>query len=259
MSERAAVCLGFRNWHLDHLQRCLTSLTRWRTLSIFLTDLGSTPAVREGVHRITRKFGRVSVLDVPSAEWSRSLALNRAAQAACDLLGPQLQTLVFTDADMLFPERWFDGVAAVFAQPSGWETFWLTDSRDLPPGWEQAVPSTPITDEFLLEHSLPHPRIGQGAAMVVPRAWFDTVGGFDETYRVWGCEDNDLTLRAQWSGLPVTWLPDAWVAHQWHPRDWATEAQFEQVRRNRAYFAARLAARGPIVRNRPEPVEGMRT
>jgi hypothetical protein len=79
---------------------------------------------------------------------------------------------------------------------------------------------------------------------------------------VWGCEDNDLTARAQWDGLDVRRLSNevppwssaefigAWVAHQWHRRDWPTPEQLAQVRRNRAYFYQRIADGGPIIRNR---------
>jgi len=86
--------------------------------------------------------------------------------------------------------------------------------------------------------------------MVVPAEWFWKVGGFDEFYQVWGAEDQDLVDRATWDGLPVQWLPEAWVVHQWHRRDWPTPAQFDVVNRNRVYYRARGVARGPIVRNK---------
>jgi GT2 family glycosyltransferase len=85
--------------------------------------------------------------------------------------------------------------------------------------------------------------------MVAYRRWFHRVGGFDEFYRVWGAEDNDLVLRAEWDGVGAEWISGAVVYHQWHRRDWPTPEQTEQVAINREYLAARARAGGPIVRN----------
>jgi GT2 family glycosyltransferase len=107
------------------------------------------------------------------------------------------------------------------------------------------------SDWELYQSSTIHPTVGQGGAMVVPIPWFIKVGGFDEAYEVWGAEDNDLVLRAQWDGLPIEWLPEesAWVVHQYHNRAWPTTKQADQVKRNRVYLAERIAAKGPIIRN----------
>jgi hypothetical protein len=246
------ICLGFRNWHLDHLERCLDTLQRgpW---PVSLIDLGSAPGVLEHVDRIAQAHACVvSFCLMPQPEWSRSVALNEAARLLGG--GPGAETLVFTDADMLFPESWFEILATMLDAEGGRETLWLTDSRDLPrasarwpAGWWRSEP-------WLLASTVEHDRVGQGAAMVVPRAWFDRVGGFDEAYRVWGCEDNDLVLRAQWDGQPVDWLPGAWVAHQYHDRTWPTPEQLQQVARNRTYLAARIAERGPVIRAPRGPV-----
>lgn len=43
------------------------------------------------------------------------------------------------------------------------------------------------------------------------------VGGFDEEFRGWGFEDNDLALRLQESGLPLRFAPSLPAWHQIHP------------------------------------------
>jgi hypothetical protein len=253
---KLAYCLGFRNWYLRHLQRCLESLRTWDPTSpIVVTILDEHPEpvvdVAEGVVKAAREFQPITLAHLPQPEWSRSYALNRAAQLAARTM-PDVTHFVFTDADMLFPSTWFGTVTLTVTDA---ETLWLTRSRDLPPEtvWEQHDGlSYWRRDTWLREHSHPHGNdLGQGGAMVVPRAWFERVGGFDEFYSVWGCEDNDLTLRALWSGRPVTWLPDAiaWVAHQWHDRTWPSAAQWVQVRKNRDYLAQRMLEQGPIARN----------
>jgi hypothetical protein len=249
-----AFCLGFRDWHLDHLERCLQSIRAHSSADIAVADLGSELAMRRALRKLClRSTIGANLIEVARPEWSRSVALNVAAQH----VGTP-DWLVFTDADMLFPASWFKTV-------HDWVggALWLTRSRDL--GESDTTIGLRVnalfshkrseSDAWLYAHSTPHGNdLGQGAAMVVPRPWFTQVGGFDEFYQVWGCEDNDLTARAQWDGLQVRWLPDAehqaWVVHQWHRRDWPTPLQFEQVQRNRMYFSQRLAAQGPVVRNR---------
>jgi hypothetical protein len=239
------LCLGFRYWNREHLERCLAWLAPC-PYPLVIADLGSAPPLRRMISDLRLKPRPTTVIEVPATEWSRSVALNRAAATH----GAAVETLVFTDADMLFPSSWFAALTRALAQPRGAMTLWLTDSRDLPQGWEGRPVTGHDPDGALWALSDPHPRVGEGAAMVVPRAWFTTVGGFDEYYRVWGAEDNDLTMRARWAGLAVEWIPEAWVAHQWHRRDWPTPGQFQQVAKNRQYLASRVAEQGPIVRNR---------
>lgn len=241
-----AFCLGFRNWHVQHLRRCLVSIRAHTDAPIMLCDLGSDDlaAVQNSL------FDDVTLLVYPQPEWSRSIALNFAADQSPRDRG--VTHYVFTDADMIFPGSWFEYVETVNLDAN---VLWLTRSRDLHPVsmaiLDLKMTGFKIEDQWLYDWSSPHGNdLGQGAAMIVPRVWFEKVGGFDEYYRVWGCEDNDLTMRAEWDGLTVQWLDNqAWVAHQWHRRDWPTPEQLAQVRRNREYFYQRLVNRGPIVRN----------
>jgi glycosyltransferase involved in cell wall biosynthesis len=43
------------------------------------------------------------------------------------------------------------------------------------------------------------------------------IGGFDEEFRGWGFEDNDLALRLQETGLPLHFEPTISTLHQVHP------------------------------------------
>ncbi len=239
-----AVCLGFRDWHLDHLARCLTSIRANTPSPIVVCDLGSAEGLMPKLRWIVAGVdGRLVYR--PESEWSRSRALNFAAQHA----PPHVERYVFTDADMIFPRSWFRLAEA--ADPS---KFWLTRARDLDEVTTYHLPTPPEPlpkDEWFLERSTEHPLVGQGAAMLVPATWFWKVGGFDEFYRVWGSEDQDLVERARWDGLAPQWLPEklAWVVHQYHRRDWPTPAQFAIVQRNRDYFHERLMAQGPVIRN----------
>jgi glycosyltransferase involved in cell wall biosynthesis len=59
------------------------------------------------------------------------------------------------------------------------------------------------------------------------------LGGFDEQFRGWGCEDNDLGYRLFREGAEFSWLPAAWGVHCPHPVSPTMEAE---VRRNCLYM-----------------------
>jgi len=249
-----AFLLGFKDWHLEHLDRCLASIRRHFSGPVVVSDLGSRD-YDSAVAPLLQIYGAIQVR-VPSTEWSRSVALNAAARS----VPPGTNWLIFTDADMLFSGSWFSIVEQTLMSPPNVKvkgTLWLTHSRDLDEAATALIPPGIVySDIWLYYASTPHPTdLGQGGGMVIPRWWFEKVGGFDEFYRVWGGEDNDLVLRAQWNGLSVEWLPRCWVTHQWHRRDWPTQEQFRRVEENRAYLRAREVERGPIVRNQRGGVE----
>ena len=51
-----------------------------------------------------------------------------------------------------------------------------------------------------------------GAAMLIPRDLFETLGGFDERFFLYS-EDTDLCLRIRLMGLEITQVPDALLYH----------------------------------------------
>jgi glycosyltransferase involved in cell wall biosynthesis len=63
------------------------------------------------------------------------------------------------------------------------------------------------------------------------------LGGFDEQFRGWGCEDNDLGYRLFHEGAEFSWLPAAWGVHYPHPISPTMEAE---VRRNCLYLLSKF-------------------
>lgn len=55
-----------------------------------------------------------------------------------------------------------------------------------------------------------------GASILVVRAFWDDVGGFDERYIPAYCEDSDLAMAARAHGLHVTYIPSSEVVHFEH-------------------------------------------
>ncbi len=81
-----------------------------------------------------------------------------------------------------------------------------------------------------------------GVCPCFPAALFDAVGGVEEGFVGWGCEDQDLIERVCATGLTLVRAPDLLYFHLPHERerDWVDA---EMTARNRLKFAARRAAR----------------
>ena len=213
-----------------------------------VVDLGSRPAVLSSVESLVKKFHSLqpwrdmALIHFSRDIWSRAVALNTAARS----YRPTIEYFIFTDADMIFPPEW---IAKILPELRP-DRVLLTRTRDLSAEvMERFTPKDLISPTRLWTLSTPHSVMGQGGAMVVPSAWFQKAGGFDEFYQTWGAEENDLVFRAQWDGLDVRWATETFVCHQWHPRDWATPEDWERINANRCYLAARIREHGPITRN----------
>lgn len=81
-----------------------------------------------------------------------------------------------------------------------------------------------------------------GVCPCFPAALFDEVGGVEEEFVGWGCEDQDLIERVCATGMTLVRSPDLLYFHLPHERerDWVDA---EMTARNRQKFAARRTAR----------------
>lgn len=98
---------------------------------------------------------------------------------------------------------------------------------------------------------------GSAAALLVRRAAFDAVGGFDPCWGVGYYEDADLCFRLRAAGWATVLAPAATVAHDGHA-SFSSRARRAQLRRNRPAFVERhhdqLLGR-PLVRRPPADLE----
>lgn len=65
-------------------------------------------------------------------------------------------------------------------------------------------------------YRVPSPDGGLGGTFVCARADFERVGGYDETYRGWGEEDNDLYDALEFAGVRPGLLPAGLMEHLAH-------------------------------------------
>lgn len=157
--------------------------------------------------RIARALG-AQVLVLPGL--SIGALRNRGAAAS------QSEWLAFLDADIEVPETWLShlvdlqgqGVADVFALDC--------DTPEQAPWFARAWQRRTLRAGELLQPQqwLPSPNL------LMPRHWFDTVGGFDEHLRTG--EDKDFTLRLAAKGARLAVLRDPVVLH------WGFEANWKE-------------------------------
>ncbi len=144
-------------------------------------------------------------------EFSRSLALNRAAELATG------HVFAVCDADTTYPSAADFSYATGCALNGEWtlperyirlgprcSSAWMASGFHAPPptNWERDV-----------EQEYPFANSG---VVVLPREAFERVGGFDQRFKGWGGEDDAMraALEALWS--PPTRYGIA--LHLWHPR-----------------------------------------
>lgn len=193
-------------------------------------------------------------LDSPG-NFDRAVALNRAARKA------EGDVFLICDADTTYADLPDFDAALAIASDGGWtlparyvrlgpriSEAWLTlaPEADAPP-WEHDV-----------EQEYPFANSG---VVVMPRAAYDAMSGFDERFRGWGGEDDAMR-----GALEALWGPPTRVGvalHLWHPRSAEETTSQPHNAANRVladrYGAAAKVGRAAmlaLIRERPLDVLG---
>ncbi|TAM61528.1 glycosyltransferase family 2 protein [bacterium] len=210
------------------LEAALSSLEQQvlrEPFEVIVVDNGSSDHTAAVIERFA------SVLDVRGVREerpNRGLARNRGiAQARGEIV-------VFCDDDVVLPLDWLAGHARAHAESDG----------------AVCAVSGPIIN--VLSHDerpLPGPRNFSRAFFCtcnvsVSRERLNAVGGFDESFDLYGWEDTELGARLRDAGVERRF---AWDAYLWHVKPPAAETLDAQLRK--AAEKGRMAAR--YVRKRP--------
>ncbi len=209
--------IPIRNRSGQRLENCVRSL-RWQApvdaadLEIVLSDFGSTPEHLASVHDIADRYGARVVAVTTDAVWNRSRALNIGIQGATGRL------CFCTDADMIFaPNFVHQLLTQEAAHRAGDGALVVAPCFDLPDGVATANLTAADFPRLRAAAALRETN-GTGACQVATRAFFEAIRGYDEGFKYWGGEDDDLAFRAATFGLTrVSIGTDAAMLHQWHP------------------------------------------
>ena len=209
--SRIAFIIPVRN-DPERLARCLSSIGRDSGTDVLVADNGST----DDTPAVAKRAG-ARVLDLPGLKVSE--LRNRAAMSASgDLLG-------FVDADHEISPGWSDAAVQILMDP----TIAAAGAMYTSPGrtWVQAMYGA-LRGETRGAADVPW--LGSGN-LVVRRAAFDSVGGFDASLEA--CEDVDLCQRLRLRGWRIVGderlrsvhfgdpssLSDLFRAERWRGRD----------------------------------------
>ena len=213
---RLTVIVPLRNRGGTRLENCLRSL-RWqdlppRQVELLLSDFGSDDEHARELAALADRFEARVVRYETREIWNRSKALNVGIRASRGAY------ILCTDADMIFAPSFLRTLLDTQREHRD-AALCVCRCRDLP----ESVPEQAWDrDDFprLLEASTYRERLGTGACQMATRGMFHALRGFDESYKFWGCEDKDMTFRAQRQGLALAWVHDhTAMLHQWHPSD----------------------------------------
>ncbi|MBN1865935.1 glycosyltransferase [Candidatus Sumerlaeota bacterium] len=189
-----------------HISHCLTSVQANShadvPFEVIVVDDSSTDRTAE----IAREHGATVLSNTHRAGGSISRSRNMGAAVS------QGDVIVFLDADMTVPPDWLARAKEYFDQGfKGLLHFPMTvpgHAHWVGRVWESRHQKTPPAVESTVNIS--------SANMLISRAVFDEVGGFDERLRA--AEDKDLALRVSRAGYPTLRLPGPELYHHGYER-----------------------------------------
>ncbi len=203
--NRVGIVIPMFNEH-RHIGRTLAAIRRSAAQAgadcqVIVVDNGSS----DDSPRIARALG-AEVLNLPGLSIG---ALRNRGAAACNC-----DWLAFIDADIEVPENWLSRLFELHAQDRA-DVFALDcDTPHQAPWFAIAWQRRTLRAGDLLQRPqwLPSPNL------LMPRRWFDAVGGFDEGLR--SGEDKDFTLRLHEAGARLAVLRDPVVLHWGYEGSW---------------------------------------
>lgn len=173
--------------------------------------------------------------DTDSEEFSRSGAINRGVEKASG------DMLVISDADTICNRAALEKATTMSALTSRWVLPYATMGYyNLTEGFTSQVlrrkPTMKVSPDdygFAYDHNIE----SWSGLLVMPRAAFDAVNGFDERFQGWGYEDNSFRLAMDTIWGPYLRVEDENVYHLYHsvPADGAFNSPNLQFNRDRYY------------------------
>lgn len=217
-----------------HLRRVLASIARQTAvdrLEVIVTDDGSTDETPQVVREFSRSSGlEVEFVSHPHEGFHLTRCRNDGARVA------RGDYLLFLDGDCIIPPDHVEQYLQARRAGSVHFGYCCRLDRELSERIDEAaiargdfVRWTPRSElrklakmhyKALVYQWLGHrtkPAL-KGGNIGIWKADFERLNGFDENFRAWGCEDDDLSYRVRAAGLRVeSILGRTRTYHLWHP------------------------------------------
>ncbi len=216
-----SVVIGLRGRVNYRLTNCLISLRSQtypqESIKIIIVDYGNERETRKQLELLSQSFDCIHVKVDNIVEWNRSHCLNIGIKTA------RTPFVMLADADMIFAPNYLDVVISQLKfNPLG---YIVSSMLDLPEG------AQPILENCAVEQTAPDlialkaisrnrftlPYHVSLHAASLPLYYL--INGYDEYYRLYGAEDEDLYLRFRLLGLnTISISSESFYLHQWHPK-----------------------------------------
>lgn len=227
-----SVAIPVRNVGIERLERCVQSIRQCggsEELPIIISDFGSSLDFKNALLEIANRYKLKLISTKTRAPWSRSRALNAAIRAC------ETPWILMTDVDMIFSQELIP-MWREYWHELGDKVMYLCQCVKLPPLKELPLPWNAERFQEISIRGRLFDTIGQGGCQIISVDWLNRVRGFNETYQVWGLEDNDLTFRAAIEKIYPLWMRPGRLLHQWHIK--AAPSASRDI--NRAHYQAML-------------------
>lgn len=206
MTPDLSILFAFRNREQIRVKRCLDSLSKQThtNFEVIFVDTGSELELAAEIKKLVESYDFATYIytDTRGLYWNKGEAINIAADRAT------ADYLLSTDIDMIYAENFVEVMlekASPDARVNAFNYFLPEDFND----WRNIQK---YKDDFQKGD-----KTQVGGALMIPKAVYDEIGGYDEYYRLWGLEDIDFTRRLDWYGLKhITVGDETSYYHQWH-------------------------------------------
>jgi len=225
---------------LEYTLCCLAALARHEaraSFEVIVVDDASPDATPDLLPRVP---GLVYVRNAENQGFVRSV--NRGLAAARGRL------VVLLNNDTQVQDGWLDALVAAFEDPA----VGIAGSKLVyPSGHLQEAGAVlradgrvelvglnddPARPEYERPRAVDH---CSGASLMIPRALFQELGGFDEAYAPAYYEDCDLSLRVRARGLQVRYVPASVVVHHLSVSTGGAPDKMRRIEKNRAVLLER--------------------
>lgn len=218
--------------YLEHLDFCLhaANMQNHPSYEIILVDYISASKYALRINKMADKYGAKYVrVDRDDRIWARGRALN------CGINVASGNYVLFVDSDCVIPKFYLkDHLNHASSTVFTYSEFYNTDPKIKKSGEHLAL----MKQKKCIKPPLPNCHSHQ----CILRSVVDSVGLFDETYRGWGAEDNDIFLRLTRFGMKSHKVK-AMPVHLYHPtwqelmnRDGLSAVQKNTLKLNRARY-----------------------
>jgi hypothetical protein len=236
------IVLGVRNRGGPRLDNCLKTLQQQDypsdLLTVALVDFGSTPEMRPALDQSAARYG-AELITVEADAWNRSRCINRGIRSSDALI------TMYGDVDLLYSPSYVSSVVAHLAATPlrvcyshVWDLPDTVSAGIRPDGTLGMDELRRLKKAASRRFSDTHLGLGIGATFT---RFLQEIGGFDEAFVGWGCEDEDMNGRLLGYGLHRLDISneDTFYLHQFHSRrdvadDGADRAPWERNKLIRA-------------------------